>query len=728
MAEKILCPHCLVELAESRVCPRCGGTLDMGDWPPILGAEELSPWTPANLAAPEERGGAHALLPLDAGCVRGKVLSRLPYLFGQGKTCVRIGSSARVADICVDGAAPLHAALLLNRRTRTWWVFDCSGTGGLFVNGARVRLHELQVDDILEIAGVRLAFAGDRLESRYRSAEGLSVSVRDLTFKVPGRKLPVLDRVSFSVAPGEFIGILGPSGCGKSSLVQRLVGLSDEYEGRILVNGNDRKAVEGAFRSATAYLPQNVDETLHPTLTLAEEIDSFRRIHLAKLPSEDDEARENEYCLKTLGLSGKESSRVGNLSGGEKRRVGIALSLLRKPRLLLLDEPGAGLDPASEETLMRHLRGIADQGRTVLCVTHVLANAGKFDKLLVLSQGKVVYFGAPGKLLGTFGADSFGRLYQMLEAGTAATGEVPDEATDDSRSELPAAPARPSTARVVGGYLRRAFRQFNALKRKADGRAGLLARLTSMPMTFFFWQPLGLVFGLRIACACYFRSNGGQAVDVEMLGFCAALSMFWIGINNSARDFVKERVPGRCLERLDQVPFMPYVLAKVVWTFSVCAFQTLMFTILLCASGRIPIPLVATTGNATLAITSLWFGPLFLACLMGAACGLAVSAIARNQLGAISVVPNVAILALLFSNAVVRFEQGNDFYAPIAKTISTYVMPCHWPSKVLVGLQCGQCDATEVWATILVSGVYCLVAGLAIVFFQRRNEAAWDGR
>jgi hypothetical protein len=113
---------------------------------------------------------------------------------------------------------------------------------------------------------------------------------------------------------------------------------------------------------------------------------------------------------------------------------------------------------------------------------------------------------------------------------------------------------------------------------------------------------------------------------------------------------------------------------------------------------------------------------------MGAACGLAVSSIAKKSLTAISIVPNIAILALLFSNAMVRFENNNDYYAPIAKTLSTTIMPCYWPAKVLTSIQEGVCDQAATFCLLSLFVVYVAASVVFIWVFQQKNEKAWNGR
>lgn len=720
--EIILCPTCLVPVGPGQRCPHCGAVLDKGDWP-LLHADEaaFAPWADTNLLSPLEGEKAYRLSPLVTTFEGGELTTNLPYAFVEGKFIVRIGAALK-ADVRIKGASSLHAFLLQNKRTKVWWVYDCGSESGTFVNGRRVHLCALQVDDVIGIAGIQLAFRGNRLEAGRSSTAGMSLSVEDLCFSIGERA--ILDHVTFRVEPGEFIGMLGPSGCGKSSLVQRLIGLAKPDEGGIYANGYLIDEVADEFRAATAYLPQNVEKTLHEDLTLAEEIDCFRRLHL---PPSANEEQENADCLKTLGLSGLEHSRIGSLSGGEKRRVGIALALLRRPQLLMLDEPGAGLDPAAEGVLMQHLRGIANQGRTVLCVTHILENQDKFDKLLVLSRGKIVYFGKPVELLGTFGVNDLGALYQQLEKGAASKYK---QTMGVDRTKVDFSPVvAPSFGRRVVGYVRRMMKEFFVIKKSAHGGRGLGMRFCSMlasaPSVLFLWQPLGLVIGIRLACAGNFR-NGG---DFTLLGFCAALAMFWVGINNAARSLVAERVPGRCLENLNQVSCESYLVSKIVWTLFICAVQTLSFVFLLWIAARVSIPLVEeclSNETRSIPLQVMWIVPLYASCLMGAFCGLAVSAITKKVMSAISVVPNVAILALLFSNAMIQFEDS-EMYVWIAKWIAC-CMPCHWASKVMYDIQCAEMVWGDLWPFLVLFVGYVICSFGIIWWFQRKNEKAWDGR
>ena len=755
-AEVILCPHCLVPLHVDDICPVCGERLDRAVWPEISEGNDLSPWSPRHLLPPVD--GDHCYrLPLVSSVSPGEILTPLPYAFPSGKRVVRIGSGLR-ADVRISTASPLHTALLQKWHTSEWWIYDCGSASGTFVNENRVRFYKLMVGDVIAIAGVKLVYRGDQLVSE-RAQGGIRLSVEDLCFSIEedGKARPLLNHVSFSVSPGEFIGILGPSGCGKSSLVQRIMGLakpgSGEISGRVCVNEHllweweqdkDKKShlrlgdCFDEFLAVTAYLPQDVERTLHGDLTLDEEIDCFRRIHL---PLSESKAQENQ-SLTDLDLVEKDgqrmgAKRIGSMSGGEKRRVGIVLSLLRRPKLLLLDEPCAGLDPENEDRVMRHLRKFADQKRTVLCVTHALANLDVFDKVLVFSKGKVVYFGKPEELLCTFGAKNFGVLYRLLGGGAPEHYTPPPR--DKTKSELPEV-EEPSCARRMFGYFRRSFKEFFAplvislakCKKEKDKlrRLKIFGKevLATPPGVLLLVQPTLLAICIRLSRAGNFR----PCIEIETLGFCASLAMFWVGINNAARALVEERVPGRCLENLDNVPCSSYLFSKLLWTLFICALQTISFLVLLEIVANIPIPLVQSPlPNAmerTLWIKLLWFLPLYGSCLVGAFLGLAVSAFNKKTMSAIAVVPNIAIFALLFCKLMV-WENEADWYSKFAQWLACST-PCHWAAEIINDIQNGHWNDLwgDTWPFFVVFVVTAALSSVLVWKYQRKNEEDWNGR
>lgn len=266
--------------------------------------------------------------------VRGELQSER-FLDWRDQNRILIGSDGAQCNIMISGIEPIHAILYRQKRTGEWWIVDCASPTGTRLNRKWIRNARLYPEDVLQIASVSIHVSENGLSVGGTSDEGFEVRVEGLCAQA-GKKR-ILTDVHFLVKPGEFLGVLGPSGCGKSSFIQRLVGLGNMSAGKIFVNHLGMESVQADFLRKTAYLPQQT--ALHSSLTLEQECDCFCRIHS---PSLKEGKQKIAPSLKLMGLENEGKKQVGSLSGGQKRRAGIALELLRSPKLLLLDEPTSG--------------------------------------------------------------------------------------------------------------------------------------------------------------------------------------------------------------------------------------------------------------------------------------------------------------------------------------------------------------------------------------------------
>ncbi|MDR3199200.1 MAG: ATP-binding cassette domain-containing protein [Planctomycetaceae bacterium] len=198
----------------------------------------------------------------------------------------------------------------------------------------------------------------------------------------------ILKDISFTVGRNEFIGILGPSGSGKSTLIEILSLTGLPSSGRILFdNGLDIAGHIEEYKKMFRYVPQY--DTLYPALTVRENVWYAARLLLPRCSAQDISDHVN-LSLHRVGLKEHQDKQIFKLSGGQRKRAGIAAVLPGNPRLLILDEPSSGLDPAMERKLMLLLKGIAESGTTVVCSTHVMENIRLFDKVAVIDKIKLV--------------------------------------------------------------------------------------------------------------------------------------------------------------------------------------------------------------------------------------------------------------------------------------------------------------------------------------------------
>jgi ABC-type multidrug transport system ATPase subunit len=242
-------------------------------------------------------------------------------------------------------------------------------------------------------------------------AEGVQVSVPQDRGKAGQKTL--LQDLHFRIEPGEFICVLGPSGSGKSTLVRTILGERQVSAGRLLVGGHDVFREAESLRGAIGYVPQR---DINPAaLTVERALHYASEVRLSAKMSVEDRSAAIDRVIHDLGLAAARHSMIGNLSGGEAKRAGLAAELLAAPGLLVVDEATSSLDPATETRIMGLLRDRARAGTTVITVTHHLGNVDQADKLLILGHGEIVWFGTRVEALVHFDVPRLADVYLAIE-------------------------------------------------------------------------------------------------------------------------------------------------------------------------------------------------------------------------------------------------------------------------------------------------------------------------
>jgi ABC-2 type transport system ATP-binding protein len=225
------------------------------------------------------------------------------------------------------------------------------------------------------------------------------IEVKNLTHRYGDRV--ALSNVSFEVKKGEIFGLLGPNGGGKSTLFRILSTMMAPASGTAVIAGHDVERDPAAVRRLVGVVFQT--QSLDKALTVEENLRA--QGHLHGLSGADLRER-MERAMERLGLADRRKDLVETLSGGLRRRVEIAKALLHRPQVLLMDEASSGLDPAARRDLSRHVESLrASDGVTILLTTHILEEAGRCDRLILLHQGSIVAHGTPAELRARIGGD-----------------------------------------------------------------------------------------------------------------------------------------------------------------------------------------------------------------------------------------------------------------------------------------------------------------------------------
>jgi ABC-2 type transport system ATP-binding protein len=254
-------------------------------------------------------------------------------------------------------------------------------------------------------------------ERRHRSADGPAIEVRGLR-KAYG-STQALDGVDLTVRRGELLAVLGPNGAGKTTLVEILEGHRSASEGEVAVLGFDPSDRERAFRERIGIVTQ--EEGLDPLLTVRESVE----LYAASYP----DPRDAGEVLELVGLADRPDVRTAALSGGQRRRLELALAIAGNPELIFLDEPTTGFDPAARRQSWELIAGLRELGTTILLTTHYLDEAQHLaDRVVVIAGGRVIAEGTPESL----GAgDAPQALISFHDPGTALP--LPEDAEVERR-------------------------------------------------------------------------------------------------------------------------------------------------------------------------------------------------------------------------------------------------------------------------------------------------------
>ena len=328
-----------------------------------------------------------------------------------GRT-LRIGRDAS-NDIVADDLSVSRRHAELRRAGDHYEIFDLGSFNGTFVNGQEVIAARVTGQDVIGIGRASYRLVGDQLQE-FTDTGDITLHARQLSVRLPGGKV-ILDDVSFPLGERNLMAVIGPSGAGKSTLLGALTGMQPATSGGVTYDGRDLYANYAELRDRIGLVPQ--ENILHTQLTPRRALGYAAELRFPRDVSAADRDRRVTEVLAELALTEHAGTRTVALSGGQQKRVNVALELLTKPSLLFLDEPTSGLDPGLDMAVMDMLAGLAHDGRTVIVVTHSVANLDVCDRLLVLVPGgKVAYFGPPAEGLAHFGQPGWAQVFRALDA------------------------------------------------------------------------------------------------------------------------------------------------------------------------------------------------------------------------------------------------------------------------------------------------------------------------
>ncbi len=562
-------------------------------------------------------------------------------------------------DIVLDGLqiSNRHARLVKSNTGIT--IEDFNSTNGVYVNGNRVSRQGIFPGDAVQIGSflLQLDQAGNIGIFDTRSKTRIdSVNItKEVKNRSGGGKIKLLDNVSLSIMPNEFVGLLGPSGAGKSTFMDALNGMRPASGGSVLINNLDLYQHLDSLKQSIGYVPQ--DDIIHRELTVYRTLYYVAKLRLSGDVSKTEINQIIEEVMDVTGLSERRDVPINQLSGGQRKRVSIAVELITKPSVIFLDEPTSGLDPATEEKIMKLFRQIAESGRTVILTTHAMENVKLFDKIVLLMRGKLAFYGKPEDALKHLGAASFKELYDKLEEPAEqriAMGGDRHQITEQVANEWKEKFVQtPQYRKNVYEPLKElgSLQSPGVQKKRSLGIFGSIRQFLTLSRRYWevlFRDKLNLfilfVQSPLIAFMTYLVMGKDQPRDFAY--FVLSLVAVWFGTSVSAREIIRER-PVYNRERMVNLGLLPYVMSKLFVLGVIVGLQCLFLFLplkLMDLTGIMPMP------GELLGIPQFW--AMLLTAAVGIALGLLISGLVKTSEMATSLVPLILIPQILFSGLV----------------------------------------------------------------------------
>ncbi|WP_353485220.1 ATP-binding cassette domain-containing protein [Haliscomenobacter sp.] len=568
---------------------------------------------------------------------------------------IRIGRDAandwQIEDLTVSR---FHAEVVQND-SGGFDLVDLRSSNGSFINGQQIKRREIEIGDLISIGGATRRFTSDGLDSPV-GIDGVDVVAKDLHFSVGDRQL--LKDINFHLGPRSLTAIVGPSGAGKSTLLNAITGRTTPTEGQILIGGRDLHKEFGDLRQRIGLVPQA--DILHTRLTVKQALNYGAALRFPSETSKAERQARVEEVMEKLELTPRADLRIDKLSGGQRKRASIGLELLTKPSILVLDEPTSGLDPGLDAHVMETLRKLADDGQTVVLVTHSVDNLNFCDNVVLLaSGGRIAYAGPSSTVFTALGKNNWAEVFRMLSSPEALLlsnkkrSGVISPSTELSQEKVKKQSWVRQLLTLSARYLRviSSDRYYLGLLAAIPILIGLICYATA--------GDLGLGPGLPGANGKFFNPSARSNLMILILG------TVFIGLSTSVQEIIKED-PIRLREKSVGIRSGTYLMSKVLILGIATTIQSVIFASILLFNRPVP--------EKGLFIGSSYLEILFLTVALGFASmclGLLVSSILSSPEQAMPILVGLTMAQVVLSGALPGKNEGIiDLISPL--------VPSYW--------------------------------------------------
>ena len=562
-----------------------------------------------------------------------------------GKRLLTVGRNPDCDVYLGHDSISRNHATIEKKGSNEFIITDLGSLNGTYVNGRRVNGNmRVSQNDTIIIGRFQLSLSG---------------KVKDLTQEVAIRTERIikqfdngkigLHECSFEIPSKTLLAVMGPSGCGKSTLLKALNGDAPPSSGRVYISGLELNENYDYLKTQIGYVPQ--DDIVHRELTVEQSL-----YYAAKLRLEHSDStfikQKIEQVLKDLNIEHIRYNLVGKISGGQRKRVSIAVEILTDPLILFLDEPTSPLDPQTIEEFLEILRNLSNKGTTVIMVTHKPEDLNYMDTVIFMAEGgHKVYQGDTSSYLHHFKVEDTIKVYAQL-AMPQATKWINNHKQNHPALGTMQPPKEKQNSRHANFFHQFWWLTIRYFNIKLNDRVNTLVLVGQAPII------AGLI--------CLIFQSISPAVP-----FLLAVSAVWFGTNNEAREIVGE-APIYKRERMFNQGILAYMLSKITVLGTFAAIQSLLFTLIITINFSNSDP----SWDAP-AKTFLWM--LFVS-LAASMMGLLLSAIVTTTEKVMTLVPIALIPQIMLAGVVAKIS------SPLVEVLS-YLTLSRWGNEGFCNVQ-----------------------------------------
>ncbi|HSI70851.1 MAG TPA: FHA domain-containing protein [Gillisia sp.] len=474
-----------------------------------------------------------------------------------------------VNDIPIDDPTVSRRHAKITYENNQYFIEDLGSKNKTYLNGNEVRRKtKLEDSDI-----VTISFYTINLLEGFKDLKKQKNSISAITIEkvYPNGKVG-LQPLSLNIKTSSFIALMGPSGCGKSTLLKCLNGENPATSGEVYIHGLSLNKNFNLIKKKIGYVPQ--DDIIHKELTVYKTLYYAAKLRLPDDTTDEEINKRIKKVIKDLNLEQDKKKnildiQVGDLSGGQRKRISIAVELLTEPTILFLDEPTSPLDPETIENFLKSLRSLTKEGTTIIMVTHKPEDLNYVDEVVFLGvQGHLTYKGSSSQLVSSFEVNNIVEVYSRMSNPQEVAHFYKKPATGSNLAPTPVEMNKDKPDSFFRQLYWMAVRYFRI---KLADKQNLLLLLA---------QPI-IIAGLVCLVFNQFR--------IGVL-FLMTISAIWFGVSNAAKEIVGElNVYKR--ERMFNLKINAYILSKCIVLSIIALIQTLIFVSIIYLNFKIdPVP------------------------------------------------------------------------------------------------------------------------------------------